>query len=89
MNTLTDEKTKAQEQLTQLTAQLEQANATSTALQAEKDKLAIELEAAKSDAGKPQEAKKEEAPNENEPKEEDKKEEDKKEVSEAKPAEAA
>ena len=46
--TITDEKTKIQEQLNQVTAQLEQANAASTALQTEKDQLANELGVANS-----------------------------------------
>ena len=53
--TLTEEKTTIQEQVTQLTAQLEEANTAKTALQAEKDKLATELAAAKkaaAEAGK-------------------------------------
>merc|ERR1739838_495695 len=45
--TLTEEKTTIQEQVTQLTAQLEEANTAKTALQAERDKLATELAAAK------------------------------------------
>ena len=46
LNTLTEEKTKIQEQVTELTTQLEQANATSLTLQTELDKLSAELGAA-------------------------------------------
>ena len=55
VDTLTEEKTKIQEELSQLTVQMEKANATIAALQADKDKPATELE-----AGKPAEAPKEE-----------------------------
>ena len=45
--TLTEKKTKMQEQITKLTADLEQANATQTALKTEKDKLIADLKAEK------------------------------------------
>merc|ERR1712106_914818 len=57
VDTLTEEKTKIQEELSQLTVQMEKANATIAALQGDKDKPATEVE-----AGKPAEAKTEEEP---------------------------
>merc|ERR1739838_383648 len=64
--TLTEEKTKIQEELNQLTVQMEKANATIAALQADKDKPETELEAGKSAEAKPEETPKEDAPKEDE-----------------------
>merc|ERR1739838_831127 len=64
--TLTEEKTKIQEELNQLTVQMEKANATIAALQADNDKPETELEAGKQAEAKPAEAKPEEAPKEDE-----------------------
>merc|ERR1712106_1104889 len=61
--TLTEEKTKIQEELSQLTVQMEKANATINTLQSDKDKPETEVE-----AGKPAEAKSEESPKEDEKK---------------------
>merc|ERR1739838_1046654 len=65
--TLTEEKTKIQEELNQLTVQMEKANATINALQADKDKPEPEAE-----AGKSAEAKTEEEPTEDDKKEKEK-----------------